>query len=143
MNRIKPIISTKVPSAASFDVGMLLFRVTVAFAMIRIHGWKKVVDMEGEMAHMPDPLGLGGELNVLIAIAINLFFAAFVGLGLLTRVFALGILPLTLMGLFMVHLHDPWPMKDAPLMYTMAFGLIALLGPGQYSMDHWILKKLK
>ncbi len=142
MNRIKGILSTQLPAEAVFHVGMLAFRIVVAFAMIRIHGIKKIVDIEGEIAHMPDPLGLGGELNAYIAIAINIFFAGFVGLGFLTRLFALGILPLTLMGLFVVHWQDPWPMKDAPLMYSMAFGLIALLGPGKYSIDHSLNKSL-
>lgn len=142
MNLIKQILSTALPLEKVFNVSILVYRVLIAFAIIRVHGLKKVLDIEGELTKLENPLGIDPLLNVYLAIAVNLLFSLFVALGFLTRPFALGIMGLTVMGFF-VHIHDPWIMRDAPMMYSFAFGLIFVFGPGRYSVDHYLSTRFK
>ena len=137
------VLSARLPQKNRINAILLGFRTLVALAMIRIHGIKKVKDIEGEIANIPDPLGFGGEFTAFMAIFTNIVLAAFVGLGFLTRLSAIGILAVTLSGLFLVHWNDPWLVKDSPLMYSLAFFLILIIGPGKYSLDHLITNRIR
>lgn len=134
------MLSAQKPVEKQSDLILLVFRSLVAFAMIRTHGIKKILDIKGTIAHIPDPFGIGGEISAYIAIFANVFCALFVMFGFLTRASALFILTLTLTGFFLVHWGDPWPVKDTPLIYSIAFFAILSLGPGKYSLDHLISK---
>ncbi len=135
------LLRTDQPSSERFSSVMLFFRLATAFAIIRVHGIKKILDVESEIANIPDPFGMGGAASAFIAILANTLFAGFVAAGFLTRISALFILSVTLTGLLVVHLSDPWPIKDSPLMYSIAFSLILFMGPGRYSVDHWLFHK--
>lgn len=126
------------PGSVVTNASLLAFRAMVSLSMINTHGWKKIKDIAGTMEHIPDPFGIGGALSTYMAIGANIFLAGFVALGLFTRLSAVGILSVTLVGFFVVHGHDPWPVRDVPLMYSLAFLLILVLGPGKYSLDEKI-----
>lgn len=122
-------------SFARFDAAMLVYRIGIGAAMFYIHGWKKVTDFAGTVANIPDPFGMGGKTSAIISIVANIVCTALIAIGLFTRPAAAFILSVTTVGLFVVHAADPWTVKDVPLMYTLAFGLLLLLGPGRYSID--------
>ncbi|MEO1053623.1 MAG: DoxX family protein [Bacteroidota bacterium] len=142
MKAIKQVLPAGFPSENRMSITMLIFRVLVAFAMIRTHGIKKITDIDGEIANIPDPFGFGGEFTAFMAIFTNIVLTVFIALGFFTRLSALGILSVTLSGLFLVHWGDPWPIKDIPLMYSLSYFLILLMGPGKYSIDQFISKRL-
>ena len=115
----------------------------VSLSMWSIHGLKKALDFAATAKEIPDPFGIVGAASAAIAILANLSATILVALGLFTRPAALLILSVTLTGLFIVHAADPWTIRDVPLMYSLAFGIILILGPGRYSLDHLISQKLK
>jgi len=129
------------PEFLSQDITLLLFRVLVSLSMINTHGMKKLLDFEGTVQHIPDPLGVGGEVSAVIAIMANIIAPIFVILGLGTRLAILLILSVTLMGFFIVHGNDPWPIRDVPLMYSLVYLALFFLGAGKYSLDHKFFKK--
>lgn len=132
---LKKSLSTQ-NSSQTLDLSLLVFRAAIGLSIINTHGWNKLMDFEKHATHMPDPFGLGGTTNVILAIIANVVFAGFVVAGFLTRLSAVVVLQVTLIGLLVVHINDPWKVKDVPLMYSLAFGLIAVLGAGKHSVDH-------
>jgi putative oxidoreductase len=134
MNLLQRIIDPR-PSGRLLETGLLLFRLLAGFALLRVHGWEKVAYYEAELRSIPDPFGLGGGVNVAIAIFSDVFCALLVMLGLFTRLASLPILGTTLVGLLFVHINDPWHGRDVPLVYSIMFLVILLLGPGKYSLD--------
>ena len=46
------------PSNSQLNIGLLLFRVLAALALMRTHGLPKILDFAGTIAHIPDPLGI-------------------------------------------------------------------------------------
>jgi putative oxidoreductase len=131
------------PSQRRLDTGLLLFRLLAGFALLRVHGLEKIANYQEEVRSIPDPFGLGGEVNVAIAIFSDVCCAGLVMAGLFTRLASLAILGTTLVGLLFVHLHDPWHGRDVPLVYSIMFLIILLLGPGRYSLDGALSKTLR
>jgi len=124
----------------SKDVSLLWFRVLVSLSMINTHGIKKIMDFEATVQHIPDPLGVGGNLSAIIAIIANIIAPFLIIIGLGTRLAILPILSVTLVGFFVVHGNDPWSIRDVPLMYSLAYAFIFFLGAGKYSLDHKLFK---
>ena len=127
----------------SKDLSLLIYRVFISMAMIKVHGIKKLLDFQGTVDNIPDPLGFGGEFAAVIAIVANVLAPVFIIFGLLTRVSILPILGVTLMGFFIVHGSDPWSVRDVPLMYSLAYMFLFMMGPGKYSLDHYLSQKNK
>jgi putative oxidoreductase len=134
MKLLQPIIAPR-PSGRRLDTGLLLLRLLAGFALLRVHGWEKIAHYQEELRSIPDPFGLGAEVNLAIAIFSDVCCAILIMLGLFTRLASLSILGTTLVGLFFVHFHDAWHDKDVPLVYSIMFGVILMLGPGRYSLD--------
>ena len=129
--------------AARFHITLLFFRIAVALELMLAHGLKKIGVGVAEAEKVPNPFHLPDAFNQLFAEASNLFFPVFVILGLFTRLAVLPVLAVTLVGYFVVHLHDPILEKDMPFMYSVAYLLLLSFGPGKYSIDYLINKKLR
>lgn len=129
-------------SERATDWALLVFRLLAGFALFRVHGLDKLLHFEREAATMPDPFGFGGSFNAAFAVFSDVGCALLVMLGLLARPAALGVLSTTLVGLLVVHQHDSWDLKDAPLTYATMFLLVLLAGPGRFSLDAWLSARL-
>lgn len=125
-------------SGQGTDWALLVFRLLAGFALFRVHGLDKLLHFQREAATIPDPFGLGGQFNAAFAVFSDVGCALLVMLGLLARPAALGVLGTTLVGLLVVHRHDSWDLKDAPLTYATMFLLVLLAGPGRFSVDAWL-----
>ncbi|WP_405204942.1 DoxX family protein [Aquimarina sp. LLG6339-5] len=137
---IKHKIFSSETSFLSKDYTLLFFRVLVSISMINTHGMKKLLNFEETIKHIPDPMGVGGEISAVLAIVANIVAPLFVILGLGTRLATIPILSVTLMGFFIVHGNDPWAVRDVPLMYSLAYLLIFFMGAGKYSLDNKFFK---
>lgn len=129
--------------SGKFHLTLLVFRIAVSVELMLAHGLKKIGVGVHEAEVVPNPLHLPQALNQLFAEAANLFFPVMVIIGLFTRLSVLPTLAVTLTGYFVVHLHDPVIEKDMPFMYSLAFLLLFSFGPGKYSIDYYINKKLR
>ncbi len=137
---VRQLVSTQMPKG--FDFMLLVYRVIVSMAFLFIHGLKKITHFQEEIQHIPDPFGVGGYNATVLAIFSNVVCSIFVSLGLFTRAFALGAFAVPFIGLLVVHANDPWAVRDVPLMYSLAFLAIMVLGPGKYAVDSLLHKKI-
>ena len=129
------------PSANSYHVSLLLFRIAISPEMMTAHGLKKIGIGVAEAEHVPNPFYLPETLNSLFAISANLFFPVLVILGLFTRIAVLPILAVTLTGYFVVHWNDSFLEQDMPFMYSVCYLFLLVSGPGKYSLSYYINKK--
>ncbi|ATN05835.1 DoxX family protein [Chryseobacterium indologenes] len=124
-------------------IALLIFRIALSLELIFAHGLKKLGIGVAEAEKVPNPLNLPEAFNSLFADAANLFFPVFVIFGLLTRAAVLPILAVTLTGYFVLHWNDALLIKDTPFMYSLCYLFLLFVGPGKYSIDHYIRKKLQ
>lgn len=129
------------PSNRLFDISLLVFRIVASLELMVAHGLKKIGVSTTKPEIVPNPLDLPEELNRLLAISANLFFPILVILGFLTRLATLPVLAVTLTGYFVVHRNGTLLQRDTPLIYSLIFLLILVLGPGGYSVDSYLHNK--
>jgi len=127
---------------SSLSAALLLLRVGIAL-MIMTHGWAKIQGFETFSQGFPDPIGLGSQLSLILAIGAEFFAAIFVIAGLLTR---LSIIPMAftmIIAAFVTHAADPFQVREMALLYLLVFVALFLLGPGKYSLDNLLFSKNK
>jgi putative oxidoreductase len=142
MKKIISSLTAPHPSHRAFDSGMLLLRAAASLEIALVHGFKKIGVGVAQAENIPNPLHLPDVFNNAFAIAANIIFPFFVLIGFFTRVSTLPTLAVTLTGYFVVHWNDALPEKDTPFIYSLIFLIILILGPGKYSIDNSICKKL-
>jgi putative oxidoreductase len=142
MKQLFTFLAKPFPSHLTFNVGMLLFRIAASLEIIVVHGFKKIGIGVSVAENVPNPLHLPEVLNNTFATAANIFFPFLVLIGFCTRLATLPTLAVTLTGYFVVHWHDALLVRDTPFVYSLMFFLILLMGPGKYSLDNSISKKI-
>ncbi|MEZ4287547.1 MAG: DoxX family protein [Polyangiales bacterium] len=117
------------------DGGKCLLRVAVG-ALMLTHGVPKLLHYETMKGQFPDPIGLGSDLSLLLAMGAEVGCAALLILGLFTRIAALP-LAFTMGVACYVHLSkgDDFSAVELPLLYGIAYLSIFLMGPGAPSID--------
>ena len=134
---------TKVfPATHNFNLSLLVFRIAISMELILVHGLKKIGVGAASSEHVPNPLHLPDVLNHGFASAANLLFPILVILGFFTRIAVLPILAVTFTGYLVVHAHDSLLVRDVPFMYSISFLLVLFIGPGKYSIDTIIHKRI-
>jgi putative oxidoreductase len=117
------------------DVGHLVLRLSFSLLMLT-HGVPKLQQLvAGGTSDFPDPVGVGSTVSLIVAVCGEAVAPVLVMIGLFTRWAA--VLPCVIMAVaaFMVHSGDPLAKRELALLYLAGFAVIALVGPGGYSID--------
>ena len=121
---------------------LLLLRLTVGIFMLT-HGDGKLMMLFGEgPIKFSDPLGVGTEASLSLAVFAEVLCSVFLIFGVATRFSAIPLLITMLVAALIVHAPDAFGRKELPLLYSAIYLVIALLGAGKYSVDYLIQKKI-
>jgi len=107
------------------------------------HGYGKLINFEEKSASFMNHLFLGSELSLSLVIFAEFFSSIFILLGLGTRIFCLPIIYTFIIIVFDVHIDDPFSRMEKGVLFLTIFISLLLLGPGKYSLDYFLSKKLK
>lgn len=140
------------PLKKAFDTGIYPNAVSSALFILRLavgilmltHGYGKFLKLFGEAPiQFADPLGIGSELSLLLVVFAEFFCSIFLVFGIATRLSTIPLIITMLVAAFIVHASDPFMRKELPLLYAGIYIVIAIVGAGKYSVDHWLYKKLE
>ena len=125
------------------SLGLLVLRVGVGLMMLLGHGWGKLAGFAGLADRFPDPLGLGPQVTLVLAVLAEAVCSLLLVLGLGTRVAA--VLPLTTMvvAALVVHAADPWAKKELALLYAVPFLTLLLAGGGRFALERVVRVQVK
>jgi putative oxidoreductase len=116
------------------DIALLLLRVIPSIFMLQ-HGWSKLARWDTLLGTFADPLGVGSAPSFLLAVFAEFFCSLLLIAGVFTRQAALPLLITMLVAALVVHGGDPWGKKELPLLFATVYAVIALIGPGRFSVD--------
>jgi putative oxidoreductase len=119
------------------SLGLLVSRIPWCVALFYFHGLEKVTGFDKMAVHFRDPLGLGPHFTLMYATAADAVCSVLILLGILTRPAALLLFVNVLVALIFIH---PW--EERLLLYNAYFLMILLVGPGRYSLDSLLFRRL-
>ena len=115
------------------------------------HGIAKWSNFDTMSTMFPDPLGIGrggAPLGVVSSASLSLaiFGEVICSLGFIVGAFyRLALIPMIFtmcIAFFVIHGADPFAVKELALVYLAIFVLMYIAGPGNYSVDRLIAKKI-
>lgn len=133
------IFSTKV-GKFNLNLGLLLLRLSAGGFMLT-HGYPKLQRLLAGEMRFGDPLSLGPEVSLVLAVFAEFFCAILVMLGLGTRLATIPLIVTMAVAAFIAHGADPFGRKEMALLYLVSFVVLLLTGGGKFSLDNFVGRK--
>lgn len=129
--------------ATDLPVSAFLLAARMVFGLTFMsHGWEKWKATETLLNTFPDPLGVGSQASLLLALFAELLCPLAFILGFLYR---LALIPMIIMmgvAFFVIHGADPFAVRELAFLYLTLFTLLLIAGPGSFSIDALIRRTL-
>ncbi len=127
---------------SALDIGLLLFRGFIGIAMLVNHALPKLEKYNaGGEIKFGDPIGLGAENSLLLAMLAELICSVLLVLGLFTRLALVPLMITMAVAAFVAHGSDPFSVKESSLLFLFSYLLLMLSGPGNISLDKALFNK--
>ena len=123
-------------------LGLLVLRIALG-GMMLTHGWPKLGRLLETPEKFADPIGLGPEITLALAVFSEFVCAILIMLGAWTRLASIPFLATMLVAAFIVHGDDPFKKQELALLYGAGALALALTGPGRMSVDAWWAKRAR
>ncbi len=127
------------PDALDKNLAALLLRILVGGLMI-MHGWPKLANYDQYVTEF-NPIGLGNDLSLSLAIFGELICGIFLVLGFMTRLSAIPVLITMIVAFFVVHGADEFYVKELSFVFMGLAIVIFFLGSGKYSADAILFRR--
>jgi putative oxidoreductase len=125
------------------DVGLLILRVSTGLMMALAHGAGKIQRLlAGGELQFADPIGIGVGPSLLLAGTAEFFCALALVLGLMTRLVTIPLIVTMAVAAFVVHANDPFQKQEFALLYLVPFLTLLLTGPGRFSIDEALKRRI-
>jgi len=124
-------------------VSFLILVVRVFFGVLFFtHGLDKLMNFNSIVGSYPDVLGFGSYMTLMVTIFCEFCCSLFLISGLLVRIMTVPMI--ISMGVAFFDVHDAMiPEGELALIYFIVFIILFLTGPGKYSVDYLIDKKIQ
>ena len=120
--------------------GLLLWRVALS-SFFLTHGLSKWERLFADEIKFADPIGMGPEVSLFLVVVAEVFAPLFVIMGFKTRWASVFPIIAMFVAAFIVHGDDPFRKMEMALLYFFGYLLLALTGPGKYSLDYLLARE--
>jgi putative oxidoreductase len=136
---MKKLFSTGV-SENALAFALLVLRVGAGSLMLVKHGFDKLTHFANLAPKFADPFHIGSTTSLACVIFAEFFCAAFVVIGLFTRLACIPLVIAMSVALFSAHQGDFFGKGEAAGLFLIIFFVLLLAGPGKVSLDRLIAK---
>jgi putative oxidoreductase len=136
---MKKLFSTKV-SENAFSFSAFILRVGVGSLMMVQHGLDKLMHFAQKAPKFSDPFHIGSTTSLSMVVFAEFFCAAFVILGLFTRLACIPLVIAMSVALFSANKGDFFGSGGSAGLFLIVFLAILVMGPGKVSIDKMIYK---
>ena len=123
-------------------ISLLLLALRILFGgLLLSHGIQKWTNFTEMSAVFPDPLGVGSQVSLGLAIfgelacSIGFIFGALYRLAMIPMIFTMA------MAFFVIHSQDAFAVRELALVYLVVFVLMYIAGPGKFAVDRYFAVK--
>lgn len=123
----------------STNVSLFLLALRILFGgLLLMHGLQKLNNFESLSSSFPDPLGVGSNISLGLAVfgevvcSLGCIFGALYRLALIPMIFTMC------MAFFVIHQGDPFTAKELAFVYLIVLILMYIAGPGRYALDRFV-----
>jgi putative oxidoreductase len=134
---MKRLFSTRC-SDSSFAFAMLVLRLGAGTLMMVMHGFDKLMHFASKAPHFADPFHIGSTTSMAMVVFAEFFCAAFVVMGLFTRLACIPLVIAMGVALFYAHNGDFFGKGESAGLYLACFVTLLFTGPGKVSIDRFI-----
>ena len=121
---------------SSSAVNWILLVIRLIFGtLLLVHGIQKVVSYHTLSTTFADPIGLGSQLSLNLAIFAELICSLGIIFGFLFRLSLIPVIVTMFVAAFFALKGAPWVQRELPLSYLLVMLLLMVSGPGRYSLD--------
>ena len=135
---MKKLFSTKY-SAGAISFSLLLLRITMGGLMVPF-GYQKLRTFTATSSGFSDPFHIGGAASLSLTIFAELFCAAFVVLGLMTRLACIPLIIAMSVVVFYANHGEIFGDGQHGALFLCGFNVLLFTGPGKISLDKLIGK---
>lgn len=136
---MKKIFSTKV-SENALGFALFILRVGAGSLVMVKFGLEKLMHFAQNAAKFYDPFGIGSTTSLALVIFAEFFCAAFIILGLFTRLACIPLVISMSVAFFIVTKGDFFGKGQPPALFLICFLTLLITGPGKISLDRLIGK---
>ena len=124
-------------------VSFVILFVRIFFgALFLMHGLDKMMNFSQLSETFPSVLGLGSYTTLMLSIFCEFACSIFLIVGMLTRIVLIPMIVSMAVAFF--DIHDGFmPEGELSLIYLIVFIVLFIAGPGRYSADYLIDRKVK
>lgn len=117
------------------EFALLFLRLTASFMLLHVHGLPKLDHYASELTSIEDPLQLGQQVTLSLAMFAEIICPLFIATGLFTRLACLPVIAVLLVSMLLVH--PAWTIAEGQFgwLLLIIFTTIALTGPGVFSIS--------
>ena len=116
------------------NIGLALLRVIPSLMMLS-HGIPKFQKLIAGNFEFGDPIGIGAAPSLFLAVIGEVICPILLIIGFKTKWVAIPAAITMAVAAFIVHGADPFGKQEKALLYLVIFVVIALVGPGKFSID--------
>jgi putative oxidoreductase len=136
---MKKLFSTRV-SENALAFALLVLRLGAGSLMLVKHGFDKLTHFGNLASKFADPFHIGSTTSLALVVFAEFFCAAFVILGLFTRLACIPLIIAMSVALFSANKGDFFGRGEAAGLFMIVFFVLLFTGPGKVSLDRLIGK---
>lgn len=136
---MKKLFSTGV-SENALAFALLVLRVGAGLLMMIKHGFDKLTHFAQIAPKFADPFHIGSTTSLALVVFAEFFCAAFIILGLFTRLACIPLVVAMSVALFSANKGDFFGKGETAGLFLIIFFVLLFTGPGKASLDRLIAK---
>jgi putative oxidoreductase len=117
------------------NIGLFFLRVSGAVFLLWVHGLPKLLHYSAQLQNIEDPLHLGANVTLMLAIFAEVLCPLLIIAGVLVRLACLPIVCVLLIALLLVH--PQWSLDEGQFgwLLLIVFTSIFIAGPGRLALN--------